>query len=381
MRNATRISADGLHCARVGVWMFTDSARDAIVGALVWDGRTQHFENDGQVLNERDYPAYFAALRDRRAIVAHDARTNEATHELAASYLVPRGITSMLDAAIYRGGEIVGVVCHEHVGPQRQWDDHECAFATSVADMLALTLERAERVAAERALRKLEAEQAEAHRLETIARIAGVLGHDMNNLLSVILSSADALARVQVTAEALDLVGAIRDAGTRGASLSRKLLDVGRVALHPHSAKLALSRFLEGERPILESALGARGTLTMDAVEPAVTVTIGGDELDRVLLNLVTNARDAIAVGGHVHVGVRVDERDVEVSVADDGVGMPPDVAARAFDPFFTTKAKDVGTGLGLAIVRAIVERCGGRTEIESEPARGTTVRLLLPRA
>jgi CheY-like chemotaxis protein len=98
------------------------------------------------------------------------------------------------------------------------------------------------------------------------------------------------------------------------------------------------------------------------------------------VLNLVMNARDALHGGGTIRIETRVAE-EVLLSVADDGEGMEPEVAARAFEPFFTTKPKGAGTGLGLATVYGTVTQAGGHAEIDSGPRRGTTVRVYLPRA
>jgi signal transduction histidine kinase len=104
-------------------------------------------------------------------------------------------------------------------------------------------------------------------------------------------------------------------------------------------------------------------------------------ELEQVLLNLLINAGQAIPPGreGVVRVTTRRRGREIEIAVADDGCGMPPDVLERMFDPFFTTKPVGEGTGLGLSISHEIVRRHGGRLRVESEVGRGTAVRIELP--
>ena len=100
--------------------------------------------------------------------------------------------------------------------------------------------------------------------------------------------------------------------------------------------------------------------------------------LVQVFVNLVANAAQAVADGGRVSLALEPDGEAVKVSVADDGSGMPPDVAARAFEPFFTTRP-GVGIGLGLPIVQGIVERHGGKVALESVEGRGTTVTVSVP--
>jgi PAS domain S-box-containing protein len=110
----------------------------------------------GPELTIAEFPAYFSALEKNRVIEAHDAHTDTRTREFVETYLIPRGITSMLDAPIWLGGQIVGVVGHEHVGPQRRWSHEEQQFAGSMADLVSLVLEAHERQRTAEALRQSE---------------------------------------------------------------------------------------------------------------------------------------------------------------------------------------------------------------------------------
>ncbi|MFM8408697.1 MAG: GAF domain-containing protein [Alphaproteobacteria bacterium] len=126
--------ADGLGTARVGIWMF-DEKRDAIRCLALVD-KAHRVETEDTSLDRATYPRYFAALDTERAIVAHDARIDTATSEFAPGYLTPLGITSMLDVPVRQHGQMVGIICSEHVGPARQWRTEEAAFAAAVADLL-----------------------------------------------------------------------------------------------------------------------------------------------------------------------------------------------------------------------------------------------------
>jgi PAS domain S-box-containing protein len=150
----TRAAAETLDLERASIWLY-NADRSAICCADLYEkGEQRHFR--GQELSEESYPAYFQALEAERTIAAHDARSDPRTREFTASYLEPLGITSMLDAPIRVGGRMAGVVCHEHVGPPRQWREDEQAFAGSVADAVSLAIEESERRRAEAALRKSE---------------------------------------------------------------------------------------------------------------------------------------------------------------------------------------------------------------------------------
>jgi signal transduction histidine kinase len=115
-------------------------------------------------------------------------------------------------------------------------------------------------------------------------------------------------------------------------------------------------------------------------IEPAARVTGFAGQIDQVLMNLLTNAVQAIGdAPGTIRIGLHRRANDVVLSVADTGKGIPPEVLPRIFDPFFTTKDVGEGAGLGLSIVHGIVERHGGRIEVDSQPGQGTTFRVVLP--
>ena len=148
----TRAAAKTLDVERASVWLY-NADRSAICCADLYErGEQRHSRN--QELSAESHPSYFEALEAERTIAAHDARSDPRTSEFTATYLEPLGITSMLDAPIRVGGRMVGVVCHEHVGPSRQWREDEQAFAGSVADAVSLTIEESERRRAEAALRE-----------------------------------------------------------------------------------------------------------------------------------------------------------------------------------------------------------------------------------
>src|SRR6185369_12973177 len=107
----------------------------------------------GAVISVEQCPRYFAALEENRTIAAHDARTDARTSEFTENYLTPLGITSMLEAPIRIEGRTIGVVCHEHVGPPREWTIDEQNWAGSIADSVSLAFEASERNRAEEALR------------------------------------------------------------------------------------------------------------------------------------------------------------------------------------------------------------------------------------
>ncbi|HET9984214.1 MAG TPA: ATP-binding protein [Longimicrobiales bacterium] len=153
LREIAEAAARVLGVERVGIWLFDEVHAKIRLVELFERGTGRH--SAGAELARVDYPGYFAELDRERTLAADDARADPRTREFTASYLVPFGITSMLDAPIRSGGLLRGVVCQEHVGPPRRWTLEDESFAGSIADLVALAMEAAERGRAEEALRLL----------------------------------------------------------------------------------------------------------------------------------------------------------------------------------------------------------------------------------
>jgi PAS domain S-box-containing protein len=150
-RRITETAAKALAVERVSVWFLTAAPTALRCHSLYLLSTDVH--PDGSIQCERDFPQYFAALRARRLIDAGDAQRDPRTAELTDAYLGPLGISSVLDVPIWLGGEVIGVVCHEHVGAQRAWSEEESTFASSIADIVSLAVQTSERARVEVALR------------------------------------------------------------------------------------------------------------------------------------------------------------------------------------------------------------------------------------
>jgi PAS domain S-box-containing protein len=154
VQEITEMSAYALETERTSIWLF-DDLRSKIHSVDLYE-RTPLKHSEGTELLAKDYPAYFEALEKEHTIAAHEAHTDPRTREFSPSYLSPLGITSMLDAPIRLDGRMVGVLCHEHVGPTRHWTLDEQNFAGSIADLVSLSFEKAERKRVEDNLRRSE---------------------------------------------------------------------------------------------------------------------------------------------------------------------------------------------------------------------------------
>jgi PAS domain S-box-containing protein len=238
--------------------------------------------------------------------------------------------------------------------------------------------------------RALERQLVEGQRLESLGRLAGGVAHDFNNLLTVILGSAsDALAHPDAREDHRERLAEIVHAAERAAGLTRQLLSfASRQIVAPHDFDLAEQ--LRAAEPLLRRLAGAHVDFHLVGCDVPAPVRADPSQLEQVVLNLVTNARDAMPEGGTLRVAVDHSRAPlaaggpavpvVRIAVSDTGKEMAREARERAFEPFFTTKDKDRGTGLGLSVCLGIVTQCGGRISFESTPG-GTTFTVLLPRA
>ena len=225
------------------------------------------------------------------------------------------------------------------------------------------------------------APRARAARQDALHRQAGVLAHDFNNLLNVILSASEALGdQLPEGSEGRELAQLSQDAAVRGAQLLRRMLDLSR----PDAPAAAAC---DGVEAVLATARRAR-LATPDSVSVEVRLAgaplpcaVDPADLESALLNLCINAGHAMPAGGAITIRAEAAGDHVVFSVRDEGVGMSPDVLARATEPYFTTRQGRGGTGLGLSGARAFADRAGGRLQLQSQEGRGTTATLYLPRA
>ena len=258
-----------------------------------------------------------------------------------------------------------------------------------------------ERKQAEAVRASLEARLRESQKMEAIGTLAGGIAHDFNNIIATILGNAE-LARQDMNAnpQALESLDEIRKAGSRARDLVQQILSFSR--RQPTEKKpTALASVIDESVRLLRATLPARITLEVHCDAAVPTVCADANQIQQILINLVTNAMQAMP-GGPGYIGIRLDTvmldaamaqahpalralhdkhpgRTLRLAVSDNGPGMDAATLERIFEPFFTTKPVDEGTGLGLAVVHGIVETHEGEIEVASQPGRGTTFTIYLP--
>ena len=243
--------------------------------------------------------------------------------------------------------------------------------------------------------RRLEENFRQAQKMESIGRLAGGVAHDFNNMLTVILASAElAFDALERDHRAWQDVEAVRAAAQRGVDLTGQLLTFSRRQVLAPSAT-DVGGVVRDLGPLLQRLVGRAVTVVLaipaSRQRPAL---VDSHQLEQAIVNLASNARDAMPFGGRVRIAVderTLDEtwvaahpgsdagRFIQVSVSDDGTGMSAETVEHALEPFFTTKAPGRGTGLGLSMVFGFVKQSGGFVTLESVPGSGTTVSLFLP--
>ena len=242
----------------------------------------------------------------------------------------------------------------------------------------------------------LEAQLAQAQKMESMGRLAGGIAHDFNNLLTAILGFTDlSLLGVPAPGRTRDNLQEIKHAALRARDLTRQLLAFARRQMGEPRV-LDLDELIVGMKPLLRRLIGEDIEIVLPPPSGAATIKADPGQIEQVLINLAVNARDAMPGGGTLRVATAnvaagfEGERTsaalppgeyVRLTVSDTGVGMSDAVKAHLFEPFFTTKEVGKGTGLGLATCYGIVTQSGGHIEIESQGGRGTTVTIWLPRA
>ena len=245
------------------------------------------------------------------------------------------------------------------------------------------------------ARREAEAKLLQSQKMEAVGQLTGGVAHDFNNLLTVILGNIRLLERQMSDGDALVLkqLGSASAAARRAADLTKRLLAFSRKgSLEPSLVEVA--PLVISMLDLLSRALGETIEIETALVEGLAPVMVDANQLENALLNLATNARDAMDQGGTLRVsleGYLSDEpqgpvgSDVPVgefvvlSVSDDGSGIPAEYLERIYDPFFTTKEVGKGTGLGLSMVFGFVQQSGGHITVDSEEGQGTTFKLYLP--
>jgi PAS domain S-box-containing protein len=412
----TDAAAKVLEVERASVWLYDEGFSQIICLDLYERSVQKH--SGGYALTATEYPGYFKALREQLAIAADDARSDPRTMEFAGSYLAPQGITSMLDAPIWVGGQMVGVLCHEHIGEVRHWTLDEQQFSASLADYASLAIEAHHRRRAEADLQDARAELerrveertaqlratqtqlVQSEKMAALGMLVAGIAHEINTPVGAIHSTHDTLQRaVQKLKSELDRVCRPGEPRTAAIDSTMKIIEDATLIIASGSDRVtdivhrlrSFARLDEAELKMADIQVGLEDTLALIQHELKHGINVKRNygnvppfacypgQLNQVFLNILINARQAIGTRGEISITTHHEDARAFIEIADNGSGIPGEHLSRIFDPGFTTKGVGVGSGLGLSICYQIIRDHRGEINVTSEVGKGTTFTLILP--
>lgn len=329
----------------------------------VWSGRKPVWISD--VVKDANFPRAPAAARSG----------------LHGAFAVPVQI----------GRNLYGVIeffSHDIREPDRDLLDMMAELGVKIGQFM-------ERARTQRELQDAQSQLVQAQKMEAVGRLAGGVAHDFNNLLTIISGSCHfLLSSLQQTGPLRKEVEEIKQASTRAATLTSQLLAFSRRQVQTLK-ELDLNEVICNMEGLLQRLIGEDINLVTVAGQPLGLVRVDPGQVEQIVMNLAINARDAMPAGGRLTIetaNVELDEAFtrqramarpgpyVLLAVSDNGKGMDRETQAHIFEPFFTTKDPGKGTGLGLAMVYGSVKQNGGFIFVYSEPEKGTTFKVYLPR-
>jgi signal transduction histidine kinase/PAS domain-containing protein len=403
---ASEILGRALRVSRVGYGAIDP---DAETLEVVRDWIGPGVETLAGVLPLRVYGSFIDSLKRGEFIAISDVEKDERTAN-AADALKSRSARSFVNVPTLEHGRLVAVLFINDADV-RAWSPEDLALIHEVAARTRVAVERSRN---EAALRNLNAtlqnriaaalaEQAtmeetlrQSQKMEAVGQLTGGLAHDFNNLLAGISGSLEIMQSRVRQGRVNDVeryTTAAQGAVKRAAALTHRLLAFSRrQTLEPKPTDV--NQLVADMQDIIQRTVGPTIAFEFVGLSGLWPTLVDHSQLENSLLNLCLNARDAMPNGGQIIVETAnkwLDARAarqhdmpegqfMSLSVTDTGVGMPPDVAARAFEPFFTTKPTGEGTGLGLSMVYGFARQSGGQVRIYSEVGEGTTVCIYLPR-
>ncbi|MEH2078696.1 MAG: ATP-binding protein [Nostoc sp.] len=379
--------ANALEVERVSVWLF-NSERTKLQCISLYE-RSNQTHSAGLERNLTDYLIYFKALVVSRTIAVSDTRTDPRVQELW-DMLEPNNIVSLIDTSLWLGGQMAGTVLYEQVDIPRKWELSEQNFVSSIAEIVALTLEVCDRKRAESAL--CEAKEAAKVANRAKSTFLGNINHDLRTPLNSILGITEALKEQvygPVSEEQRQSLNMLESNGKNLLELINQILDF----TDTESSKIEMQLAATSIQGLCDSSLSFvkhlafQKNIRLRAQIPKELEPIQVDEprIRQVFINLLTNAIKFTREGGEVWIEVQPSSTNeyIFISVVDTGIGMLSDDLFKLFQPFVqvenASNPRSPGTGLGLVIVQKIVEMHGGTVHAESQLGKGSRFTVKLP--
>jgi signal transduction histidine kinase/DNA-binding NarL/FixJ family response regulator len=388
LQSLMEMTATTLEVARASTWLYTTDRRALRCFDLFEVQGSRHVA--GKTLQRADFPKYFAALEAESFIAADDALGDPRTQEFRDSYLLPVGVSSMLDVPILRDGRVEGVICIEHIGEQINWSTDQQVFAAAVASLAAVVLEGRDRMLIEHELRSTNRalEAATSAKSEFLATMSHEIRTPMNGVLGTLellldspLSSGQKNLAVTARSSAESLLGILNDI------LDYSKLEAAKVELD--IVDFSPEQVVDDIVSLFQSRAKSKNLWINVTIDPKLPLWLSGDQdrLRQVLSNLIGNAikfteRGSINVECQNKISCE-GQSVVRFEISDTGIGIPTDAVNRLFTRFSQTDSSTTrkfgGTGLGLAICKQIVELMGGQIGVVANRVEGCTFWFEVP--
>jgi two-component system, cell cycle sensor histidine kinase and response regulator CckA len=391
------LASKTLEADRCGVWLMNTEGSSCMCKMLVVDGKK--IEPDAEPFLIADYPQFMATLSNEKTIVADKVGNDSRLKELRSrNYLSSRNIQSMLISSIKEHGQFIGWVVFSQLRSVREWHLDEINFAASIADITGLTIGTTTQKQVAKEKEALTSRLRRAEKMEALGTLAGGVAHDLNNILSGIVSYPELLLlQLPEDSKLRKPVNTILTSGKRAAAIVEDLLTMARRGVATMDV-VNLNRIVEDylNSPEYSELVSYHTHVNIKSrLEPGLLNILGSPvHLSKTLMNLVSNGLEAIPAKGHVTISTEncyidrpikgydvVEEGDyVALTVKDTGSGISSEDFSRIFEPFYTRKKMGrSGTGLGMAVVWGTVKDHQGYIDFESHEDRGSRFTLYFP--